>query len=358
MSVEMYRQILDRLLDYRFLTKYSDFHIYGLGEPLLHPQLEIILESTIAHGLKTDISTNASTVPSKMSALATEGVKRILISMPGFSQASQDKIHGFLFEKIKNNILRLKDMFWNVPFDMSYHIYQFNLNEIEDARQFCIKNNIRFSPNYAVLFDRNKCLDYVNNRLSYEELKELTSDLLIQTLEHQIQSAPKDYCDFMHRYLSINVDGNVRVCNSFTKSYEGNILCGNILHSHPDEILQKKCSQSFCLQCINAGLTFAEGYDCKMFPDFYYSLLKENEYLQNHFVDTSGLTSDKINFMHQVRRWEEEHFSNEALDAIFCFIKEKNLTSEDVEDIVCNYARFKEKTYARLQSYIKSEKIV
>ena len=81
---------------------------------------------------------------------------RILISMPGFSQASQDRIHGFSFERVKSNILRLREMFHNIPFDMSYHIYQFNLDEIEAARQFCIQNGIRFAPNYAVLFDRNK----------------------------------------------------------------------------------------------------------------------------------------------------------------------------------------------------------
>ena len=58
MSVEMYSQVLERLLALHFLMEHSDFHIYGLGEPMLHPELEKILVATINHGIKTNISTD------------------------------------------------------------------------------------------------------------------------------------------------------------------------------------------------------------------------------------------------------------------------------------------------------------
>lgn len=60
--------------------------------------------------------------------------------MPGFSQESYDKIHGFNFEKIKENIKKyandmelagVKDKMW-----VAYHMYQFNLDEIYDAYVF------------------------------------------------------------------------------------------------------------------------------------------------------------------------------------------------------------------------------
>ena len=64
------------------------------------------------------------------------------------------------------------------------------------------------------------CLDYVNDQLSYEELKQITSDLIIEALEHQLQSSLRDYCDFITRYLSINAEGKVHTCNSFAKANE------------------------------------------------------------------------------------------------------------------------------------------
>lgn len=355
MSLEMYEHILQKLLDYHFLTNSTAFHIYGLGEPLLNPQLEEVLCITGRYGIKTNISTNASVIPKIIDRTALQAVARILISMPGFSQSSQNKIHGFSFERVKANILKLREMLPDIPFDMSYHIYQFNLDEIDLARQFCIENDIKFSPNYAVLFDRNKCLDYVNNRLSYEELKQITSELLIHALDHQIQSASKFYCDFINRYLSINVDGNVRVCNSFTKSYEKNILCGNILYDSADEILSRKYSQPFCVDCMAAGLTFTEGYDCKVFPDFYYSLMRENEFLWNNFDCQTTSILEKINFMHRVRFWEQKHFSSEALEPVLDILKDGSLTQKDVHDIICHYARFKDETYRRLHVYLNKE---
>ena len=347
MSLERYEQVLNKLLEYRFLTNSTSFHIYGIGEPLLHPQIDQVLQVTDQYRIKTNISTNASVAP-KIGAQAAKAVARVLISMPGFSQASQDRIHGFSFETVKRNILRLREMLPSVPFDMTYHIYQFNLDEMDAARAFCQENQIRFAPNYAVLFDRNKCLDYVYNRLPYEEMKQMSKELFLQALEHQIESAPKGYCDFINRYLSVNADGDIRLCNNFTKSYEGNILCGSLFHDSADTILQKKSTHPFCPKCMEAGLTFAEGYDCKSFPNFYFSLLRENEYLRDHFVQDPTQIEEKLRFMHQVRFWEQEHFSHETLVPVLETIENGALTPEDIRDIVCGYARFKEDTYQRL----------
>ena len=340
------------MLEYKLYTNKTNFHIYGLGEPLLHPQINDILDITRKYGIKTNISTNASSAPNidKRNLMT---IKKVLISMPGFSQASYDKIHGFRFEVIKRNILKLKDNLKDIPFDMTYHIYQFNLNEIEEARVFCEENDIRFAPNYAVLFEKNKCMQYVNNELSYEELKDISKDIFLNILNEQIKNSPKDYCDFRENFLNININGDVRLCNGFSKDYEKNILCGNLLKDNIDDIIKQKYNHSYCKQCMELGLTLAKGYDCKVFPNYYYSLLKENEYYRKNVPDNKLESLNKeIKFMHQIRKWEDVYYEEEELNKVIEIIESYNLSLEVVRYIILEYTRFKERTYNELKKFI------
>ena len=129
--------------------------------------------------------------------------------MPGFSQESYDRIHGFNFNKIKENVINLRQQVRElsddtIPFDMSYHIYQFNESEMVPAKKFCEENDIRFAPNYAVMFDKDKCMDYVTGNMSYEELKDISKEIFLGVLDQQIKDAPRDYCDFHKNYKKFN----------------------------------------------------------------------------------------------------------------------------------------------------------
>lgn len=205
-SLECYEKILQLLLKYKMCTSNTNFHIYGLGEPLLHPDINRILQITHKYGIKTNISTNASVIPF-ISSESEKAISRFLISMPGFSEESYKKIHGFSFEKIKKNAIRLRNEHKDIPFDMTYHIYQFNLNELDKARKFCEQYKIRFAPNYAVLMDKNKCMQYVENSMPYEELKDISKELFLGILDEQISASPENYCVFQERFLSINISG-------------------------------------------------------------------------------------------------------------------------------------------------------
>ncbi|MEE1516059.1 MAG: radical SAM protein, partial [Lachnospiraceae bacterium] len=216
-ELETFEAILNKLIEYKLYTKESDFNIYCLGEPLLHPQINDILNILNKYGIRITISTNASYIP-KFDKESLKCVKRFLISMPGFSQESYDRIHGFNFNKIKENVISLREKVRElsdntIPFDMSYHIYQFNEAEMVPAKQFCEENDIRFAPNYAVMFDKDKCMDYVTGNMSYEELKDISKEIFLGVLDQQIKDAPRNYCDFQHRFLSITVDGDIRICS-------------------------------------------------------------------------------------------------------------------------------------------------
>ncbi len=354
-SLELYEEILKKLIEYKFYTSSTNYHIYCLGEPLLHPQINDLLIIMSRYGIRTSISTNASVVP-EFTAEALECVDRFIISMPGFSQASYDRIHGFNFNKIQENISKLKSNVDNkanhsIGFDMSFHIYQFNESEMTMAKEYCHKEGIRFAPNFAVLIDKNKCRDYVTNKMDYQELKDISKDLFLGVLDEQIRVSPRNYCDFQQRFVSINVDGDIRICSSFNKAYEKNILIGNIVNDDINSIIYNKYNFPRCEECISMGLTLGKGYDCKVYPNAFYNLMKENEYLKSKISEGESIDYE-IKLLFSIRLWEQENYSKDLLNDIINLSRDKRFSSELVVELIGKYCRFAEQTSLMMKNVI------
>lgn len=345
----LFDNILQKLIHYKLYSQSTNFHIYCLGEPCLHPQINDILMLLKKYSIRTNISTNASIIP-QFTKESLESVNRFLISMPGFSQDSYDKIHGFNFEKIVSNIVKLRKQVdelsdGKIPFDMSYHIYQFNESEMVPAKAFCDRYGIRFAPNYAVMMDKDKCLDYVAGDMSYEDLKDISKEIFLGVLDQQIKDAPRNYCDIQNSFLSINASGDVRICSSFRKAEEPNILIGNIVTDNIDDIIWRKYHHPKCEQCIKAGLTPTKGYECKVYPDGYYSIMKENEFLIEYQSDPQ--MAQKLELMKLMRSFESKGDSPEIKEQVVCYTRENSLET-DAKKIALKYLRFGEKTYSKL----------
>lgn len=351
-KLDTFEEILKKLIEYKLYTKKSDFNIYCLGEPLLHPQINDILRILAKYGIRITISTNASFIP-KFDKDSLKVVNRFLISMPGFSQESYDRIHGFNFNKIKENVINLRQQVRElsddtIPFDMSYHIYQFNESEMVPAKKFCEENDIRFAPNYAVMFDKDKCMDYVTGNMSYEELKDISKEIFLGVLDQQIKDAPRDYCDFQHRFLSVTVDGDVRICSSFRREVEPTILIGNIINDNIDDIIFRKYNHPRCDKCIKAGLTLAKGYECKVWPNGYYEVMKENEFIKEYMKDDD--LEEKLKYMHLVRDYERMGYGDNEKDKLNDFMANSSLNKEQIKEITCKYTRFGIKTYNKMEN--------
>lgn len=350
-SVDFFEEVLKKIVEYKMYSEKTNFHIYCLGEPCLHPQINDILRLLIKYGIHTTISTNASYVP-KFEKDSLECVDRFLISMPGFSQNSYDKIHGFNFEKIKDNIITLRNQVrelsdGKIPFDMSYHIYQFNETEMVPAKRFCDKYDIRFAPNYAVMIDKDKCLEYVTGKMSYEELKDISKDIFLGVLDQQIKDAPMNYCDFQNSFLSVTVDGDVRICSSFRREVENEIIIGNIVNDNIDDIIFRKYHHPRCTTCIQAGLTLAKGYECKVYPNGYYSIMKENEFIIEHIHDSK--LHEKLECMNLIRDYEQTGYEEVKKSELLNFIKNARLSNEDIKEIALKYTRFGIKTLEHIK---------
>lgn len=351
-GLELFENIIKKLIEYRMYSEKTNFHIYCLGEPCLHPEINEILRLLKKYKIHTTISTNASFVPT-FEKESLESVDRFLISMPGFSQASYDKIHGFNFEKIRENIIKLRNQVkqlsdGRIPFDMSYHIYQFNESEMVPAKDFCEKNDIRFAPNYAVMIDKDKCLEYVTGKMSYEELKDISKDIFLGVLDQQIHDAPFDYCDFQNSFLSITADGDIRICSSFRREVESSILIGNIVKDNIDDIIFRKYHHPRCTTCIKAGLTLAKGYECKVYPNGYYTIMKENEFILNHIGYDK--VCEMLKLMKLIRTYEETNYDSVAREEVLNYAKKEGFQQELIEECALKYTRFGRKTYEKLNA--------
>lgn len=350
-SVTLFEEILQKLVEYKMYSSKTNFHIYCLGEPCLHPKINDILRTLKKYKIHTTISTNASIVP-EFECDALESVDRFLISMPGFSQESYDRIHGFNFAKIKENVLQLREKVRKLSknrilFDMSYHIYQFNEAEMVMAKRFCDENEIRFSPNYAVIIDKDKCLDYVTGKMNYDELRDISKEIFLGVLDQQIKDAPMNYCDFQNSFLSVTADGDIRICSSFRREVEHSILVGNIVTDNIDDIIFRKYNHPRCNKCIKAGLTLAKGYECKVYPNGYYTIMKENDFIISHINDRKIV--EKLEIMKLAREYEESGWDDRVKSRILKCIHEAGVTNEEVESIVLKYTRFGQKTYERMK---------
>ena len=228
------------------------------GEPLLHPNASNIIEILNYHNLFYSISTNASRVVDFEVGLLKK-LKFLTISMPGFSQESYDRIHGFDFEKILFNIEALIANFRKAGFRgsvcMAYHIYQFNLAEILPARSFCSERGIIFSPSIAYINDYNLAFDYLKKLLDYDTLNKLGKDLLLYYVDDLIKDAPASFECPQYEYLTLNASCDVLTCCCLPRNHDDYSI-GSVFELSSEEIVLKKRQQQACRECLSLGLAY------------------------------------------------------------------------------------------------------
>ena len=181
-------------------------------------------------------------------------------SMPGFSQKSYDRIHGFDFKKILENIDLLIESFRDSGFKgtptIAYHLYQFNIGEIISALEFCSNRNILFSPAFAYINDFNMAMLYLNGNINNELLKKVSQDLLLFYVDDLIKGKPEKYnCPQWTEHLVIDEKCNVLTCCAVPKNNKDYSL-GSVFEISADYINSQKSRRGVCEECIKSGLAY------------------------------------------------------------------------------------------------------
>ncbi len=242
-----------------FIGVNTEIALYNWGEPFLHPKFKEIIKFLNTENLKVVLSTNCSKAVLFEEDGILSNVQQIILSMPGFSQRSYDRIHGFNFRNIIKNILEITRNFRSVGFQgrflLAFHVYQFNVNEILPAAEFAKQNQIIFLPSLAFINDLERALQYVNSELESSDLKKATQDLFYfyltdEAIEERKKQRPKDYICPQYSLLNIDDDCNVITCCG------DNTRMDKIFNVKAREVNNWRINSSACAVCRKVGMDY------------------------------------------------------------------------------------------------------
>src|SRR5262245_3858012 len=104
MDLELYRKIVQDCKDYvEFIWP------YGIGEPMIHPNIFEMIRITRDAGIRTGMSTNATLLDdSRADLLLDSGLDYVILAFDGATKATYEKYRiGATFEKTRENIVNL-----------------------------------------------------------------------------------------------------------------------------------------------------------------------------------------------------------------------------------------------------------
>jgi len=265
MPPELFKKILTHLQNQKLLTKY--IWLYDRGEPFLHPQIGEILDICRSFKIKTRISSTATKVP-KLSRKQWQTISMFKLSTSGITQSSYGRIHGLNVETIKKNAEIISKLL--SPFcyaQVSWHRYQFNLEEELDARIWSKKLGFIFDAIDAEVIEVEKLVDIANNTVSQQIMDEIQSLLLVDRspllsrLINKEKVSPtvhinKNFICTQFDQIAVNYDGQLLKCCGLSPEFEENRL-GNVLNLERKRIKEKNYANcNICGECIKSGIAY------------------------------------------------------------------------------------------------------
>jgi len=222
--------------------------LYSWGEPFLHPQFEEMMDIVYELGFMYSLSTNAS-VFKEIPRLDLLNLLEIKFSMPGFSQISYDKQHGFDFEKICGNIIDTVNYIrWFTPsvsFSLVFQMYETNKSELAAAHTFANKLGIKFEPVVAHL------TGFIMPKNGYPEQNDFIDKLFERTRKLQ----PENWQCPQYDILVLDEYSNVVQCCATERATPGYVI-GNIKDVDFDNLKELRRRAPVCFECISLGIGY------------------------------------------------------------------------------------------------------
>lgn len=183
--------------------------------------------------------------------------------MPGFSQESYNKMHSFKFDVIKNNIRlllsNLKENGFEGKAQISYHVYQFNKEELDCAKKFAKELGIDIVPIPAYLASYELSKAFLQNDLSEDIVSDVKSELLLEHVPDLLSQRPENYRCMVENVISIHWDGKLELCcccddaaKGFLWKYIWDIESLEEWHAYRSNMLKSET----CAECRRLGIDY------------------------------------------------------------------------------------------------------
>ena len=252
MSVDDYQNILDKIIQDSPYTNYVC--LYSWGEPLLHKNLNAIIEYTHSKGIAVAISTNLSIdIPNCINDLIKLAPDYLKISVSGYYPDVYNTTHtGGNIDLVKSNLYRLRylvDKYNSDTFiEVNYHMYKNNIGiDLQKFKDLC--NDLKFVFSQCTAF-----IAPVERLVQYCEAKGESNDLAIISLciadpAYLISSKPYSMaCPLLTNQININWDRSVSLCCA---SYirQNTTVSNDYLRTTQDEITESKRNHRLCSIC-------------------------------------------------------------------------------------------------------------
>lgn len=271
-DLEKFKETIQTLFEKNIADQNTLFYLFNWGEPFLHPKFNEIISFLSQKNIKYYLSSNFSIIPKNISKDSFKSCQGIIISMPGFSQSSYDKIHQFKFNKILENINSILNFIPSEKLQVSYHLYQFNITEIKQAQEYFKNIGIRVFSSFAFFNDYNMATKYLKNELSLEEFKKVSKDLLLYYVDDLLEEMPKNYICPQFSQMNIDENCNVVQCCVAPSSSKDYLVC-NIKDFTIDKHINRK-NRDICKECYSTKCVYWVHNTGNVSTKFIYGIVK------------------------------------------------------------------------------------
>jgi len=234
MKVADFQSIIQRLQPY---TKHLYFHL--LGEPLLHPKLETLLQISEAAGMQVNLTTNGTLIKKREQALIVNNALRQI----NFS------LHSFEANQLNQRITDyLTDIVAFIKMIQSKRLVYCSLRLWNmDRQQLQAKNTL--NQQILTFIEQAFQLDFKLKEVLQNKQQIKLKDGIYLHLAEKFQwpalelniISEQMFCHGLRDHLAIQVDGTVVPC---CLDSEGNIPLGNIFENSLNEILNSERAKS------------------------------------------------------------------------------------------------------------------
>ena len=196
-EVSEFAKALDYIIEHNFFDyKEGQVELFSWGEPFLHKDINAICNELCKRKMRYRLSTNAS-IPRRLNKENLTYLDDVCISISGFTQKSYGRIHGLNLDRVLRNIREMSQWFRECGHGdkivMNFHVYQFNIDEVEMAAQFCRENGIRFLPHIAYLADFDLFNRYMTGKIDQEMLLQISKEVMMGSVENLMENFDPAY---------------------------------------------------------------------------------------------------------------------------------------------------------------------